>query len=73
MSEIGRAYVPISVPFGFHNRFYSSNDLQTNFDSISNYQRPHSWRPLSQLPQPPVDYIGQPIDFWSRYSTTTGK
>lgn len=27
MSEIGRAYVPISVPFGFHNRFFSSLEL----------------------------------------------
>ncbi|CAJ0569108.1 unnamed protein product, partial [Mesorhabditis spiculigera] len=27
MSEIGRAYVPINVPFGFHNRFFSKKDL----------------------------------------------
>ncbi|GMR63019.1 hypothetical protein PMAYCL1PPCAC_33214, partial [Pristionchus mayeri] len=27
MTEIGRAYVPISVPFGFHNRYFSSADL----------------------------------------------
>lgn len=73
MSEIGRAYVPISVPFGFHNRFYSSNDLETNPESsspINNYQHPHSWRSLSsQLPP-----FEQPTDFWSYFSkTTTGK
>uniref|UniRef100_A0A914DER2 Uncharacterized protein n=1 Tax=Acrobeloides nanus TaxID=290746 RepID=A0A914DER2_9BILA len=27
MTEIGRAYVPISIPFGFHNRFFSKPDL----------------------------------------------
>ncbi|KAE9555105.1 hypothetical protein FO519_001680 [Halicephalobus sp. NKZ332] len=27
MTEIGRAYVPISIPFGFHNRFFSKKDL----------------------------------------------
>ncbi|GMT35793.1 hypothetical protein PFISCL1PPCAC_27090, partial [Pristionchus fissidentatus] len=27
MTEIGRAYVPISIPFGFHNRYFSSSDL----------------------------------------------
>ncbi|CAD5222417.1 unnamed protein product [Bursaphelenchus xylophilus] len=27
MTEIGRAYVPISVPFGFHNRFFSKKEL----------------------------------------------
>lgn len=27
MSEIGRAYVPISIPFGFHNRFFSKREL----------------------------------------------
>ncbi|KAI1712705.1 retinal pigment epithelial membrane protein domain-containing protein [Ditylenchus destructor] len=27
MTEIGRAHVPISIPFGFHNRFFSNRDL----------------------------------------------
>lgn len=27
MTETGRAYVPISIPFGFHNRFYSKQEL----------------------------------------------
>ncbi|KAI6241615.1 Carotenoid oxygenase domain containing protein [Aphelenchoides fujianensis] len=27
MTEIGRAYVPISIPFGFHNRFFSKREL----------------------------------------------
>uniref|UniRef100_A0A8R1HX03 Uncharacterized protein n=1 Tax=Caenorhabditis japonica TaxID=281687 RepID=A0A8R1HX03_CAEJA len=27
MTELGRAYVPISIPFGFHNRFFSKKDL----------------------------------------------
>ncbi|CAB3400403.1 unnamed protein product [Caenorhabditis bovis] len=27
MVELGRAYVPISIPFGFHNRFFSKKDL----------------------------------------------
>ncbi|KIH54797.1 hypothetical protein ANCDUO_15053 [Ancylostoma duodenale] len=27
MKEIGRAFVPISIPFGFHNRFFSKHDL----------------------------------------------
>lgn len=27
MIEIGRAYVPISIPFGFHNRYFSKKDL----------------------------------------------
>uniref|UniRef100_A0A915DB20 Methyltransferase FkbM domain-containing protein n=1 Tax=Ditylenchus dipsaci TaxID=166011 RepID=A0A915DB20_9BILA len=27
MLEVGRANVPISVPFGFHNRFFSSKEL----------------------------------------------
>ncbi|KAL3068462.1 hypothetical protein niasHT_030753 [Heterodera trifolii] len=27
MEEIGRAFVPISVPFGFHNRFFSRQQL----------------------------------------------
>ncbi|VDO70789.1 unnamed protein product [Haemonchus placei] len=27
MKEIGRAFVPISIPFGFHNRFYSKQEL----------------------------------------------
>ncbi|EYC34593.1 hypothetical protein Y032_0001g485 [Ancylostoma ceylanicum] len=27
MKEIGRAFVPISIPFGFHNRFFSKQDL----------------------------------------------
>lgn len=27
MTEIGRAYVPISIPFGFHNRFFSKPEL----------------------------------------------
>ncbi|CAI4223079.1 unnamed protein product [Auanema sp. JU1783] len=27
MQEIGRAYVPISIPFGFHNRYFSKSDL----------------------------------------------
>ena len=27
MVEIGRAYVPISIPFGFHNRYFTKADL----------------------------------------------
>ncbi|VDL70728.1 unnamed protein product [Nippostrongylus brasiliensis] len=27
MNEVGRAFVPISIPFGFHNRFYSKEEL----------------------------------------------
>jgi hypothetical protein len=27
MQELGRAIVPISVPFGFHNRFFSTREL----------------------------------------------
>lgn len=27
MQELGRAFVPISIPFGFHNRFFTSQEL----------------------------------------------
>lgn len=37
MLEIGRAKVPITVPFGFHNRFFSRVDLK-----ISNALKKHN-------------------------------
>lgn len=35
MTEIGRAHVPISIPFGIHNRFYTSGDLGLSDDFLS--------------------------------------
>lgn len=48
MLEIGRAYVPITVPFGFHNRFFSSNDLETSTTLSKHYVStvsPVPWTP----------------------------
>ncbi|KAK6049176.1 hypothetical protein COOONC_13319 [Cooperia oncophora] len=44
MKEIGRAFVPISIPFGFHNRFYSKVDLGLpegfSVNNVVNHFRP---------------------------------
>ncbi|PIO73032.1 retinal pigment epithelial membrane protein [Teladorsagia circumcincta] len=44
MKEMGRAFVPISIPFGFHNRFYSKHDLGLpegfSVNNVVNHFRP---------------------------------
>ncbi|CAJ0949347.1 unnamed protein product, partial [Mesorhabditis belari] len=46
MSEVGRAYVPISIPFGFHNRFFSKKDLGLP-DGVPPPQHSSQFRPGS--------------------------
>lgn len=54
MLEIGQAYVPITIPFGFHNRFFSRTDL-----GISNVLKKHDINtllPLSKIHLTPKFY-----------------
>uniref|UniRef100_A0A1I7Z3C5 Carotenoid oxygenase n=1 Tax=Steinernema glaseri TaxID=37863 RepID=A0A1I7Z3C5_9BILA len=40
MTEVGRAHVPISVPFGFHNRFFARDELDVSDHNTRNLLHP---------------------------------
>ncbi|KAK6765229.1 hypothetical protein RB195_025242 [Necator americanus] len=48
MTEIGRAFVPISIPFGFHNRFFSKHDLGLPEDTSSTTNGSSQFRPAEK-------------------------
>ena len=73
MTEIGRAYVPITVPFGFHNRFFSKRELglpegfQSELYGASEDRRPKFYKTTTT--QPPPTSIE--TNFWARLISTT--
>lgn len=60
MVEMGRAYVPISVPFGFHNRFYSKRELGLPEGALNGLFRPTSGSELRARPPPPAEATQAP-------------
>ncbi|KAK5976236.1 hypothetical protein GCK32_016064, partial [Trichostrongylus colubriformis] len=69
MKEIGRAFVPISIPFGFHNRFYTKQDLGLpegfSVNNVVNHFRPSETKGLG--------YVTLPLrKFSSTHPTTKG-
>lgn len=72
MSEIGRAYVPISIPFGFHNRFFSKRELgipegfQAGVYGASETKREKFLKPTTLPPS-----ASSETNFWARLISTT--
>ncbi|KAH7719753.1 Protein F49E10.2 a [Aphelenchoides avenae] len=60
MVEMGRAYVPISVPFGFHNRFYSKRELGLPEGALNGLFRPSSGAETRARPPGPSPPVTQP-------------
>jgi hypothetical protein len=73
MTEIGRAYVPISIPFGFHNRFFSKRELgmpegfQTSIYGAGETKKEKFLKKPTTLP--PSTSIE--TNFWARLISTT--
>ncbi|KAI3413938.1 hypothetical protein GPALN_011411 [Globodera pallida] len=69
MEEIGRAFVPISIPFGFHNRFFSSEQLGlTSEASSEKTKNGHKKKKTSSRPPPPTMHR----TFWERLMNNNG-
>ncbi|KAI6176686.1 hypothetical protein M3Y97_00825900 [Aphelenchoides bicaudatus] len=72
MAEIGRAYVPISIPFGFHNRFFSKRELgipegfQAGIYGASETRREKFLKPTTLPPS-----TSSESNFWARLMSTT--
>ncbi|KAI6235749.1 hypothetical protein M3Y95_00084400 [Aphelenchoides besseyi] len=72
MSEIGRAYVPISIPFGFHNRFFSKRELgmpegfQAGIFGASENRKEKFYKTTTPTPSSSVEN-----NFWARLIKTT--
>jgi hypothetical protein len=72
MMELGRAYVPISIPFGFHNRFFSKRELgipegfQAGIYGASETKREKFLKPTTLPPS-----TSSETNFWARLMSTT--
>ncbi|KAK0396793.1 hypothetical protein QR680_001859 [Steinernema hermaphroditum] len=75
MTEVGRAHVPISVPFGFHNRFFARDELDVNDYNTRNLLHPslafgqRSSTASSRLPSSSTTQTT--TQKWTRPTTTT--
>ncbi|VDO60603.1 unnamed protein product [Heligmosomoides polygyrus] len=78
MKEVGRAFVPISIPFGFHNRFYSKQDLGLpegfSTNAAVNQFRPSESKVFTPKPLQKHEHLEQPTVLlqWYVWSPVTG-
>ena len=73
MEELGRAFVPIAIPFGFHNRFFSSRELGIRLGIEKEEVPSGKGRHMRRRPQQPGGPFFGNLDrgFWGRMSSTT--